>query len=76
MTMQEVFNAIGFAGFGVMGWFAREMWAATWSEINASGVGLHATAIKADGTLWSWGYNSDYQLGLGAAGKSALVECV
>ena len=38
----------------------------TWSKIAAStgaGVGAHNLAIKTDGTLWSFGYNSRGQLG-------------
>ncbi|MBL4703083.1 MAG: T9SS type A sorting domain-containing protein, partial [Flavobacteriales bacterium] len=27
--------------------------------------GMHCLAVKSDGTLWSWGYNEDGQLGLG-----------
>ena len=35
----------------------------TWSKIAAGQ--RHSTAIKTDGTLWSWGRNSYGQLGLG-----------
>ena len=35
----------------------------TWSSVSAGGV--HSSAIKTDGTLWTWGYNSSGQLGLG-----------
>ncbi|MEW6558142.1 MAG: hypothetical protein AB1349_12470, partial [Elusimicrobiota bacterium] len=34
-----------------------------WSSV--SGGGYHTIAIKADGTLWAWGYNVYGQLGLG-----------
>jgi alpha-tubulin suppressor-like RCC1 family protein len=30
----------------------------------SSGGAIHTVAIKTDGTLWSWGYNSDGQLGI------------
>lgn len=33
----------------------------TWSKVSASYYG--ATAIKTDGTLWSWGYNGEGQVG-------------
>lgn len=34
-----------------------------WKQVSASG-GLHTVAVKTDGTLWAWGYNSTGQLGL------------
>lgn len=34
-----------------------------WSKV-CSGA-LHSTAIKTDGTLWTWGYNASGQLGIG-----------
>jgi alpha-tubulin suppressor-like RCC1 family protein len=33
-----------------------------WKQV-ASGHGIHAAAIKTDGTLWTWGYNDYGQLG-------------
>jgi alpha-tubulin suppressor-like RCC1 family protein len=35
----------------------------TWSSISAGGI--HALAVKTDGTLWSWGHNGDGRLGQG-----------
>ena len=35
----------------------------TWASVSTSAN--HRLAIKTDGTLWSWGYNSKGQLGLG-----------
>jgi alpha-tubulin suppressor-like RCC1 family protein len=35
----------------------------TWSSVSAGSY--FSLAIKTDGTLWSWGYNSQGQLGLG-----------
>ena len=36
----------------------------TWSTISGGGFG-HVMVIKTNGTLWSWGYNAQGQLGLG-----------
>ena len=36
-----------------------------WVSCSASFLSFHSTAVKNDGTLWSWGYNSQGQLGLG-----------
>ena len=35
----------------------------TW--LNIAGGGYNTLAVKTDGTLWSWGYNAQGQLGLG-----------
>src|SRR3989338_337739 len=35
----------------------------TWSRVTLGGA--HSVAVKTDGTLWSWGYNSTGQLGFG-----------
>ena len=39
--------------------------------ISVSSGNRHSLALKSDGTLWSWGYNSDGQLGLGDYGNYA-----
>jgi len=37
--------------------------ATTWKQVACGDV--HTTAIKTDGTLWAWGSNGSYQLGIG-----------
>jgi alpha-tubulin suppressor-like RCC1 family protein len=37
----------------------------TWYQIDGGGSTAHVLATKTDGTLWSWGNNSDGELGLG-----------
>ena len=39
-----------------------------WTVISAGG--FHSLAIKVDGSLWSWGSNSDGQLGVGTTTDS------
>ena len=29
----------------------------TWSSVGGGRYNAHGTAVKTDGTLWSWGYN-------------------
>jgi len=41
----------------------------SWSTVSAGQ--FHSLATRADGSLWSWGYNSDGQLGLGTSGSPA-----
>jgi alpha-tubulin suppressor-like RCC1 family protein len=44
-----------------------------WKQISAGGG--HSTAIKTDGTLWTWGRGSEGQLGDGTSGqKSSPVQ--
>jgi alpha-tubulin suppressor-like RCC1 family protein len=49
-----------------------------WSDIanNGSSVGIHSSfAIRNDGTLWSWGQNSNGELGLGdTVNRSSPVQ--
>jgi alpha-tubulin suppressor-like RCC1 family protein len=45
----------------------------TWSKVAAGN--FHSLAIKTDGTLWSWGRNSEAQLGLGdTSARSSPVQ--
>ena len=45
----------------------------TWKQVSAGQY--HAVAIKTDGTAWSWGVNTNGQLGLGdASTRSAPVQ--
>jgi len=49
-----------------------------WSQVSINRY--HAAAVKTDGTLWTWGLNSDGQLGINTAGtgthKSSPVQTV
>lgn len=45
----------------------------TWSEVKTGGSAVFAK--RTDGTYWSWGYNSDGQLGIGStSSKSTPVQ--
>jgi alpha-tubulin suppressor-like RCC1 family protein len=47
----------------------------TWSSIQVNSGGAHAMAMATDGTLWSWGYNTNGQLGDGTTiSKSSPVQ--
>jgi alpha-tubulin suppressor-like RCC1 family protein len=39
-----------------------------WKQVTTSSFSDHTAAIKTDGTLWTWGYNGNLQLGNNAAG--------
>jgi alpha-tubulin suppressor-like RCC1 family protein len=46
-----------------------------WLAINSGSYAYSTMAVKSDGTLWSWGYNGNYQLGLGdATSRSSPVQ--
>jgi len=47
---------------------------ATWSVVAAGGS--HNLGVRKDGTLWSWGRNSDGQLGLGNFGDASVPTAV
>jgi alpha-tubulin suppressor-like RCC1 family protein len=36
---------------------------ANWKDVATGSGGYHTAAIKTDGTLWTWGYNNNGQLG-------------
>src|SRR3989344_1659915 len=42
---------------------------ATWQSVTEGQI--HTLAVKTNGTLWGWGYNSQGQLGLGDAVRRA-----
>jgi alpha-tubulin suppressor-like RCC1 family protein len=47
----------------------------TAQDIAVNAVGQHGLALKADGTVWAWGYNTKSQLGDGtAANKTSPVQ--
>ena len=48
----------------------------TWSQVSAAGIGgSHSAAIRTNGTLWTWGNNSQGQLGLGdTTARSSPVQ--
>ncbi len=39
--------------------------AADWKSVSSSSESVHTVALKTDGTLWTWGYNQQGQLGTG-----------
>ncbi len=55
---------LGNSGFGTERTVLTKVGSATWSKV-AGGDYTHSLAIKSDNTLWSTGYNSVGQLGLG-----------
>ena len=64
------YNASGQLGDGttVNRWSPTQIGSATdWAVVAAGSFGYHSLAIKNDGTLWAWGYNSYGQLGDGTA---------
>jgi hypothetical protein len=40
----------------------------TWAQVSCANA--HTAAIKTDGTLWTWGYNQNGQLGTGTTGDN------
>jgi alpha-tubulin suppressor-like RCC1 family protein len=47
-----------------------------WAKIFAGTRGYGSFAIKANGTLWAWGYNRDGQLGIGKTAESYVPSQV
>ena len=64
----------GILGNGITSCFADTPVRATGLEsIIAIAAGdLHSVALKNDGTVWAWGYNSSGQLGIGTTTDSAI----
>jgi alpha-tubulin suppressor-like RCC1 family protein len=66
------YNSNGQLGLGSQGASrnapAQVSGAANWVAMSTGGT--HSTALKADGTLWSWGINGSGQLGIGVSGGS------
>ena len=47
----------------------------SWTAISAFVTGSHVLAVRADGTLWTWGFNGNGQLGTGdTANRSSPVQ--
>src|SRR5262249_55131904 len=46
----------------------------TWQSIAAGGG--HSLALRPDGTLWTWGYNSNGQLGNGSNGSTNTPQAI
>jgi alpha-tubulin suppressor-like RCC1 family protein len=40
-----------------------------WKQVSTTSFSNHTVAIKTDGTLWTWGYNANLQLGNNATGN-------
>ena len=48
----------------------------TWSKVRTGGSGTNTGAIKTDGTLWSWGYGSQGELGLNSTPSKTTPQPV
>ena len=44
-----------------------------WKQVSCGNGGSHTAAIKTDGTLWTWGFNSVGQLGNNTSGINRLT---
>lgn len=51
----------------------RDGWTGILTDVNMASPGLwHGVALKNDGSVWTWGYNTEGQLGTGAVSRERV----